>query len=252
MTKNISTLLILFLTLFSYGQNITLLKNTHPKAQELKHHLNSTKDSLILASENKILAVEIFNEDYEKIIKIEANNAQISLREMPVGKFVVETKLTDKIILMDIIKYDDFNDISNTEADNTVEGKGMMLDEKLNIIKSSPKNSIEFILTRVKGKKQKTLDKKLFWTVNHIINERGSSKTMKLVDQESVNRMILQHKVQRNCDSGKLNELTIWEVYDTSKFMENQVVDPDFVYTNSTDSFNTTPYFATSTELQNL
>lgn len=255
MIKNISTLLVLFITVISYGQNLTLIKNTHPKAKDLKHSLNFAKDSLLLGCETKILKVDIFNEDYEKTVIVEAFKTQISLKDIPVGKFVIETRLVDKIIVIDLIKYQD-NNISNSEKlldiSDIIEGKGMMLDENLNIVSKLPSKSIEFILTGVKTKKHKNKKHKLYWTLTKINNESSSSKTMKLVNKESTDRMILKHKQELNSVSGKLNELTVWEVYNTTKFMEHQLLNPDFFYSLDSDLFNTTPYYETENNVQNL
>lgn len=256
MIKNISTLLILFSTLINYGQNFTLLKNNNPKAKELKHNLNFTKDSLILGSETKILQVEIFNEDFEKMIKVENFETQISLNDIPEGKFVVETKLVDKIIILGLLRYDYINETVNisatTEKRNIAEGNGMMLDESLNIIKKTPNKSIEFILTGSTAKRNNNKKQKFYWVLTKINSESGSSKTMKLVDKKSVDRLILKHKQELNSTSGKLNELVVWEVYNTSKFMEQQMLNPEFFYSITSDVFNTTPYYSTQIKVTNL
>ncbi|WP_417861037.1 hypothetical protein [Winogradskyella sediminis] len=256
MIKNISILLVLLLTHFSYSQNITLLQNTHPKAKELKHHLNATKDSLVLECNSKIKKVEIFNEDYEQIIIVDTPKTQISLRDIPIGNFIVEAKLTEKIIVMDLVKYNDLYNISNANSSHNTEqiaeGKGMMLDEELKVIKSAPKKSIAFILTRGNSGMQPKKHQKYFWTETQINNDSGSSKTMRLVDQKSVETMIYRHKIETNSDSGRLNTLTVWEVYNKSKFMEQQVSNPDFVYSVATDIFNPTPYYSTGNNLQSL
>ena len=256
MIKSICTLLILFSTVISYSQNFTLLKNTNPKAKELKHNLNTTKDSLILESEKKILKVEIFNEDYEKIVIVEDFIAQIGLNDIPEGKFVIETNLEDKNIIFGIMRYDyiDSTENSNLLLDNKdiAEGKGMMLDESFNVIRKTPINSLEFILTGAKKKAKSNKNQKYYWAVTKINNEIGSSKTMKLVDKELADRMILKHKIELKSTSGKLNELEVWEVYDTIKFMEHQIIDPNFFYSLTSDLFNTTPYFSTHDKVANL
>ena len=108
------------------------------------------------------------------------------------------------------------------------------------------------MLTREKATQQNTTTNKFYWVISQTNNKIGSSKTMKLADQKSVDRMILKHKVELDSDCGKLNELTIWEVYNTREFMEKQVSNPDFVYTSTTDSFNRTPYYATKNKAQDL
>jgi len=256
MFKNVCTLLILLSSIIIYGQNFTLLKNYNPKTKELKHSLNKTRDSLIMECDKSILKVEIFNEDFEKIITINDLNAQIALHDIPVGKFVVEAKLADKIIIMNLIKHDYFDKNSNStmslDTKEIAEGKGMMLDENLNVIKSSSNTSIEFILTRGKRKTNTHKKQKFYWIVNEVNNKIGSSKSMKLVDKESVDRMIKNNKLENNSVSGSLNELTVWEVYNTSKFMRNQMSNPNFIYSLTSDSFNVVPYYSKESSLQSL
>lgn len=256
MIRSICTLLILFSTVISYSQNFTLLKNTNPKAKALVHNINTTNDSLVLESSNKILKVEIFNEDYEDIVIVEDFNTKIGLKDIPEGKFVVETKLEDKIVIFGLVRYDYIDTIDNSDASinkiDIAEGNGMMLDESFNVIKKIPNNSLEYILTGTKKTLQTKKNQKFYWAVSKINNESGSSKTMKLVDKESADRMILRHKIELNSASGKLNQLDVWEVYDTTKFMEQQVQNPNFFYTLSSEVFNTTPYFSTHSKVVNL
>lgn len=256
MTKNICTLLVLLSALNIYGQDIRLVKNTNPKAKELKHSLNTTKDSLVLECENKIIRVEIFNEDYEKIVVVENHQVQIPLMDLPAGNFVIETKLADKIIVMDLIKYNNSNEVSNSttslETFEVAEGNGMMLDERLRVIQQPPNQSIEFILTRSKAKQQTIKQHKFYWVVIKVNNKIGSSKTMRLVTQDVAERMIFKHKQELNSVSGKLNELSVWEVYNTAKFMEQQIVNPNFFYSLTSDLFNTTPYYSTLNNVANL
>lgn len=255
MTKNICTLLILFSTLINYSQNSILFKNNNPKAKALKHDLNHAKDSLILSSETKILQIEIFNEDYEKLVKVEGFESQISLADIPEGKFVIEARLEDKNIVMGLMRYDyaDEGAYSKTATkENIAEGKGMMLDESLNVIRKTPNKSIEFLLTGSSAKRNTEKKQKFYWVLTKVNSESGSSKTMRLVSKDGADRMILKHKLELNSISGKHNELTVWEVYNSAKFMEYQMLNPDFFYSLYSDLFNTTPYYITENTLQNL
>lgn len=256
MTKKICTLLILFSTMTMSSQNNILFKNFNPKAKELKHNLNHTKDSLVLAYDKLINIVEIFNEDYEKTTIVQKNNVKVPLDDLPVGKFVVEVTLVDRIIVMGLLKQDYYDEASNSNIainkEEVAEGKGMMLDEGLKVIKSSPHNSIEYILTRGKTKSKSNKSQKFYWTVTKTNSEIGSSKTMRLVDQACVDRMILKNKLEYKSASGNANELTVWEVYDTTKFMENQVVNPNFMYSQTSEFFNTSPYYTTENSTQNI
>lgn len=256
MKNKIFTLFILYSSLITFGQNATLLKNFNPKVKELNHHLNSAKDSLILECETTILKVDFHNEDYEKVSIVESNRVKIGLNDMPKGKFVVEVKLVDKIALMHIIIHQDFKDLFTSVAVSNkkeiVEGRGMMLDEGLNVITSAPKMSLEYLLNQGKTKTYIQKKETLYWTVIRVNNESGSNKTMRLVDKKAADRMILRNKLEHHSALGKHNELTVWEVYNTSKFMEHQLENPDFIYAINSEYFNTTPYFTSKQTGQNL
>lgn len=256
MKNNIFTLLLLCYSLLNFGQNATLLKNYNPKVKDLKHLLNPTKDSLILECETTILKVDFHNEDFEKVSIVESNSTKIALNDIPEGKFVVEVKLVDKIVVMHIIIHQDFNDAFTSAAVSNqkeiVEGRGMMLDEGLNVITSSPKMSLEYILNRGSVKTRTQKIQTLYWTVIRVNNESGSNKTMRLVDKKAADRMILRNKLEHQSALGKRNELTVWEVYNTSKFMEHQLENPNFMYAVRSDYFNTTPYFTSQQTEQNL
>lgn len=155
MIKNITTLIVLLFTLYNYGQNIILVKNTNPKAKELQHNLNFTKDSLILKCSSKIKKIDIFNEDHEETFEVDAYSKVVSLNEIPTGNYIVEVKLSDKRILIDLIKHPKNKEITTSKSrlKKIIEGKGMMLDENLNLITSSPHKSIESILTQANANK---------------------------------------------------------------------------------------------------
>lgn len=256
MKNKIFILFILYSSLITFGQNATLLKNYNPKVKELNHQLNFAKDSLILECETTILKVDFHNEDYEKVSIIESNSTKIALNDMPKGKFVVEVKLVDKIALMHIIIHQDSNDIFTSTAlsenNEIAEGRGMMLDEGLNVITRPPKMSLENMLNQRTTKTYIQKKEILYWTVIRVNNESGSNKTMRLVDKKAADRMILRNKLEHQSALGKHNELIVWEVYNTSKFMEHQLENPNFMYAVRSDYFNTTPYFTSQQTEQNL
>ena len=255
MIKNSLTLTLVFCVSLIYSQDIVLLKNFNPKVKELKHDLNETKDSLLLSCDSKILKVEIFNEDYEETLLIDRHQTQISLHNLPVGKFVVETSLSNKVVLMDIIRYEDHNETtnsSNQQSKDIAEGQSMMLDESLRLVTRAPKHSLALMLNRGKANKQKPKKQKFYWTITKINTESGSSKTMKLVDQATADRLIAKNKLEHSSASGKLNELLVWEVYDTSNFMQRQVSNSDFIYTSKSEFFNPSPYYSTEINRENI
>ena len=290
MYKTLIKLLIFFLTVTLNGQTTVLLKNFNPKAKELKHQLNKSRDSLILSCEQPILKVDIFNEDFEMIVTVEGSNTKIPLHNLPIGEFVVEAKLEDKIILMEIVRYE--IDTSSEQAsiqqneklyesgtmldenmkpiksssNNRIEKRyeidtsseqasiqqneklyesGTMLDENMKPIKSSSNNRIENMLSPGKVKKSKNT-KKFFWVVLIKNDKTGSSQTMKLVDESLVTKLIKRNKLEVNNAKDKINELRVWEVYDTSKFMRAQLADPNYFTSSSSELFNVIPYYVTA------
>jgi len=149
-------------------------------------------------------------------------------------------RVVDKIVIMYIIVY---NDITNTTITSTKKESGKK--------DNSSSNSIEFLLSTRNNKKLNNKKQKFYWTLNEVNNGNSSSKTMKLVNQESLDRMILKNKVEQNRAEGKLNELIAWEVYNTSKFMKQQVSDNSYMFSQASDFFNTAPYYTTENNLQN-
>ena len=253
MIKRIYTLLILISTFTGYSQDVVLLKNYNPKVKELDHNLNYNRDSLLLGSENKIIKVDIFNEDYDQTYDIKDFQTRIPIYNLPKGKFVVEVQLMDKIVEMHIVKHHSNNNLtdSSSRIDNKsiVEGQGMMLDEKLNVIKSPPKNSIEFLLTRSKTNKPRRVKQKFFWIIQEVSNGNKSYKSMKLVDERAVTKMISKNKLISETNYGKLNKLSVWEVYDTTKFVKKQTINPNYINSSSSDLFNVEPYYMSSENL---
>jgi hypothetical protein len=106
--KHTFTIICLLLTAIVYGQKSTLIQNYNPRAKDLKHHLNKTEDSLILESNRLIEKVGIFNSAFEKKLYLYKNKVKISLKDVPVGRFVTEVKYDDKLILITLIRHKAF------------------------------------------------------------------------------------------------------------------------------------------------
>ncbi|MTE28089.1 hypothetical protein [Winogradskyella ouciana] len=251
MAIKIYTLLMLASTLIGYGQNVTLLKNFNPKVKELKHSLNESRDSLNLICESKIVKVEIYNEDYEETFAIEDFHSLIPLEDLPEGKFVVDVQLVDKIVEMHIIKHKNLEEDTDSalNKDDIIEGNGMMLDEEFKVIKNSPKISVEFLLTGSKRKNPVKKKQKFYWIVLEVCNGSNSYKSMKLVSENVAEKMISKNKLDAKTDFGKRNKLTVWEVYNSSEFMKNQVADPNYINSTSSDFFNVAPYYTSTKNL---
>lgn len=56
--------------------------------------------------------------------------------------------------------------------------------------------------------------------------------------------MIAKNKLEMQSTHGKLNDLIIWEIYDTSEFLRFKRLNPDFAETEGADFFNVKPYYS--------
>ncbi|BAO74924.1 hypothetical protein [Winogradskyella sp. PG-2] len=104
--KIIFSIAILLSTALTYGQKSTLIQNINVRAKELKHSINSTGDSLILEGKNSIDKVAIFNSDFEKTFIVNKNKAKIPLLNIPIGRFVTEVKLNNKLIVITLLGHE--------------------------------------------------------------------------------------------------------------------------------------------------
>ncbi|WP_422105887.1 hypothetical protein [Winogradskyella sp.] len=246
MYKNLLALLMLFLTMVSNSQDIVLLKNFNPKAKVLQHHLNKTRDSLILDCSQSIIKVDLFNGDFEKTVEVNNSKVNITLNDIPVGEFMIEVQLDDRTIIMELIRYDRAKNSSNAcDSGELAYEKGTMLDENLNTINVTTTNRIENLLSP----RKRTAKKKFFWVILKISNAPGSAKTMKLVDETIAKKLIQKNKLESNNATRKFNELIVWEVYDSSKFMQAQLADPNYINSTTSDLFNVIPYYTTTKNL---
>lgn len=237
-------ILFLFLTLMGYGQNSTLLQNINYRAKELKHSLNKTGDTLILNGERQIDKVEIFNNDFEDVFEVDSKTAQISLNEIPEGRFVVEVKVEDKLIIITLIRH---NSIA-LEPQKTVmtkeedEASNAFSTNKGKANLSIPKSESTYL------EKQPITHVKFYWIVKDINKGHSSSKIKRIGDKSVVESMIAQHKIDLQTKAGKNNSLTIWEVYDTTKFLRFKRRNPDYANIDSAECFNVVPFYTTEIE----
>ena len=99
-------LILVFFVFIQFGntQETTLLKNINVRAQEVKHYLNSTKDSLVLESKRPIRSVYLYNKKVDIVYEIEDHNAQIFVNDLEIGRYVVEVVLIDKRIILTLLR----------------------------------------------------------------------------------------------------------------------------------------------------
>lgn len=242
MKKNLLAITCMFLTLFSYGQKSTLIQNINPRAKELKHSLNKTGDSIILESEYTIGKVVIFNDDFEKTFEVKHTKAKIALHTIPVGRFITEVRLNKKLIIITLLRFETLVDIS--KAIYTMD-KAPKIENSKSVIHSENSGTTLSIVNS-KGKSAKNI--RFYWVVNLINKGHSSRKVMRIADRETIAKIIKQNEIDLRTKSGRLNELTIWEVYDTTKFLRYKRQNPDYANDKKSDSFNTNPFYKSNKE----
>ena len=120
----------------------------------------------------------------------------------------------------------------------------VVLNEGNTNLQPKPKTSLSGMLNW-KAKKPNTSEK-VFW-IAHIVNSGTTSrKSMKLVSQSEIDRIIAKHKIESKTNQGKLNKLTVWEVYDTVKFMQKQAENPDYINSAVSNLFDVSPYYSSA------
>lgn len=139
--------------------------------------------------------------------------------------------------------------------DETIEEKteikiAKVEEPKLIIEKSTPPNNnqTKSVTSMLNWKRHKTNTKnpKYYWVALETNNGTSSYKTMKLVNEVIADRLISKNKLETKTNNGKMNKLTIWEVYDKDRFMEAQVENPEYINSTSSELFNVVPYYTTS------
>jgi hypothetical protein len=88
-------------------------------------------------------------------------------------------------------------------------------------------------------------NQKFYWIAEEINNGNSSHKIMKLVRGDVATEMISKNKIESKTKNGSRNKLTVWEVYDTAEFMKEQLGNPDYINSSSSNFFNVVPYFTT-------
>jgi len=267
------TIVFLLFTTFIYCQKSTLLQNVNFRAKELKHSLNKTEDSLILEGERTIYKVEIFNNDFEQSHIVKDSKIKIPLNNIPLGRFVVEAALPDRLIVITLLRNKPISLAINTPRQNrkvslfgkapsvpvktiytpknkTIEKIAVVGDKKVKTINENVAETQKVITNidkelKISKTSLKNSDHKIveaYWIVYKTNNGLSSGKEMRFGDQVLVDKMISNINLDKKIVSGKLNELTIWEVYDITQFLRYKIHSTIDLNSDS-DSFNTKPYF---------
>ena len=107
--RQLYVIVLLLLSSLVYGQKSELIQNVNNRAKELQHHLNKSEDSIVFKSERTIYEIMIFNDDFERIIKVKDTEAKILIADIPVGRYAVEAVLIDKLIIITLLRNESFN-----------------------------------------------------------------------------------------------------------------------------------------------
>lgn len=240
--KYFFSLVLVTITLFCYGQKNVLVQNINHRAKVLKHGLNATNDSLVLDSSSRIFKVEIFNDDYETSYNINQNSTKIPLNELPFGRFIIEAQLGDRLIIMTLVRRQDIK-VATVNKPTSISLKKEAL-SKIEIKKyhteapiSTPRDIPEKVIIASK-------DTKTYWVEYLISNGSSSYKTLRFANKNMADKMIAKNKLEMQSTHGKLNDLIIWEIYDTSEFLRFKRLNPDFAETEGADFFNVKPYYS--------
>lgn len=246
--------IIVFLLVASLvkSQNTTLIQNRNFRADELKHNLNSSGDSLILKGLRSIIKVTISNDDFSKTFRPIDKDAKIPLEGIPLGRFTTEVQLDNKLIIITLLRHETIESISRPLVSLNVQPPSqteLIAQHKANGITNETSedglNQNEGDLNENEGdlNQNEVREVRFYWIVNLINKGQSSSRIKKLAELETVKRFIRKHEIDHRTKSGMYNELTIWEVYDTSKFMRYKRINPDYATTKHSDFFNTHPFY---------
>lgn len=152
--KTLYTSVFLLLASLVYGQKSTLYQNVNVRAKELKHNLNRTGDSLILKCERTIYEVVIFNDDFERVVRVRDKETIIPIADVPVGRFIVEALLSDKLIVITLLRNEPFElpDAAPIVADTSdLFGTKTTAKEEVIVSVETPVIEEEIIIAEVKA-----------------------------------------------------------------------------------------------------
>lgn len=279
----LQTCVFVLMTSLVFGQKSELFQNINARAHELKHHLNETGDSLVFKCERTIFEVVIYNDDFQRFIRVMNSEVVIPIADIPQGKYVVEALLKDKLIVMTLLRHQSFDlpDAPPMLVDNTNLFGKKVIEKKLAVVipkaklKSKSIGKDKFANKTdlaVAGKKAKPIARRVkkrepkpeeqiistkkviakYWVVYKINKGTSTEKIQKIADQEAVDRMIRKIEIDMKTKAGRLNELIVWTVYDASKFVKHKRKNRSDFMNIASESFKIEPYYEKVSEPNNL
>ena len=100
------------------------------------------------------------------------------------------------------------------------------------------------VTTKIKIEDDTKKIKRSYWLVYETRNRHSSQRIMRMADKALVNKMIAKNNLDLRTVAGKSNILTVWEVYDVTKFMRYKRINRNKL-TKESDCFNIVPFFKT-------
>lgn len=181
------------------------------------------------------------------ILKARYNLNNSKMNALP--KFIEQITLGVPIVIMpktelQLAINEEALNIKETEEAEILKPKTTVTENSSVIPPNRPRTSITDMLNW-RAKKPNT-STKVYW-ISYLVNSGTSSRrTMKMATQTEVDKLIAKHKIESKTNQGKLNELTIWEVYDTAKFMEKQTENNNYINSITSRLFNVNPYYSSN------
>ncbi len=244
--KTLCIIIFLLVASFATSQNTTLIQNRNYRAAELKHSLNSSGDSLILEGLRNIYNVVIFNDNFTKTFTVENKSTKIPLADIPLGRFTTEVELDKKLIVMTLLRHKIIESISKplvSLSDQQPTSQTELIPQHRGNAMTTETSGADLNQNEGDLNQNEVREVRFYWIINVINKGQSSRKVMKLGELETVKRLIRKHEIDHKTKSGMYNELSIWEVYDTSKFMKYKRMNPDYATTINSDCFNTRPFY---------
>lgn len=239
--KHLCVSFLLLSSLFSASQKSVILKNVNSRANELKHELNASEDSLILKGERNIYRVEIFNQEFRLEFKTNTKDLRIPLQEIPVGRFVTLVRLRDKIIAISLLRNENYDVIKPPALELDVVAKTRKVippkTREKKVKETVTKASL--VVRKIKG----------YWIVKVSRGHLGEKVTRRFAKENEIEKLIAHTEHEIKTKAGKFNNITIWEVYDIAEFKRLKAMDKDIVRTVKSNAFNFTPHYETKSKV---
>ena len=246
MIRKLLFVALTFLTLSSYSQDITKTDSTNDNFKNSVQNLDS------------ILENSLQKRDDSKQRRLKKRSKRVSkkqLRNSPKGATLIA--IVDRPELDSSYTKNDLYSTPKTFTSRrespirpafrpiSAEQMEQLHKERKQIINTQPNRRIVNMLN-YKPEQSQPKTKTYYWILEETINGNSSTKSMKLVEQSVAIKLISKNKLETKTKHGRFNTLTVWEVFNKERFMEEQIENPDYYKSYASHLFNVEPYYKTS------